>query len=67
MITNVLNEIFSYIVVCKNCNKYTTYIEGNQCNYCKSYYCEKCEVYLSYFYGFLINSYCNECSNYFIQ
>ena len=31
-------------------NKYTTYIKGNQCNYCKSYYCEKCEVYLSYFY-----------------
>lgn len=67
MITNIKEKIFSYLIKCNNCKKYSIYIEGNQCNFCKLYYCELCELHMSYFYGFLLNSYCNECSNFFIQ
>ena len=40
---DVINCIISYLILCKNCNKYMIRSHGTCCRECKTYFCQECK------------------------
>ena len=64
MINDIIIKVFSYLKECQNCHKYNSVSKNNICDFCKKYYCDKCNDKLRTFYGFSENNYCHDCNEF---
>ena len=60
---DTINHIFSFLILCKNCNKYVINCNGTYCRDCKTYFCQECVKYLKRHYtrDEVIGFYCKLC------